>query len=392
MQDKPLSGIRVLEFGGYIAAPYATSILASLGADVIKLERPVVGEDFRRGIDNGSPYFIQYNGGKRSVAVNLKEQQGVDFVRQLVPTADVVVENLRPGKMEALGLGKADCEELRSDLIYVSVTGFGSDGPMAQRPAYDMIGQAFGGMVSLLSNEGDMQLSGTCLADLVTGLSTATGILAALVARGHTAGSQHVETSITEAVSTLTVDAMTQYFEDGGKDPSRQSRHPQGNNFVFKTATSKFLAVHLSSSQKFWNAFLHAIEREDLAADGRFITYADRVRNYFELAPILAAAMTTRPADEWETILIENDVPFSPVHTISSLRADPQIQWLDMYEPEANGVAQVRPPWRFNGQRPHRDQPAPRVGEHTAIIAAEVYGPEQTDALIASGVLYMKEK
>ncbi|WP_104104748.1 CaiB/BaiF CoA-transferase family protein [Arthrobacter sp. 08Y14] len=391
MQEKPLAGIRVLEFGGYIAAPYATSLLASLGAEVIKIERPVVGEDFRRGVDNKSPYFIQYNGGKRSAAVDLKDPQGIEFVRRLIPTADVIVENLRPGKMDALGLGRDACTELRADLVYVSVTGFGNDGPLAQRPAYDMIGQAFGGMISLLSDKGAMQLTGTCLADLVTGLSTTAGILAALVARGRGAGGQHVETSIAEAMSTVTVDSVTQYYEDGKKDPHRQSRHPQANNFVFRTATEDFLTVHLSSSQKFWRSFLHAIGREDLAVDERFANYADRVRNYFELAPMLAETLATRPAAEWEERLIEHDVPFSPVHTISSLQEDPQMKWLDLYEPETDGVAQVRPPWRFDGERPHRDLPAPRVGEHTLEIAAEVCPPEEVEELLASGVIYTQE-
>jgi crotonobetainyl-CoA:carnitine CoA-transferase CaiB-like acyl-CoA transferase len=388
MQNKPLTGIRVLEFGGYIAAPYATSILAALGADVVKVERPVVGEDFRRGVDDKSPYFIQYNGGKRSLSVDLKTPEGIALIKELIPKFDVIVENIRPGKMDALGLGKADCALLRPDIVYVSVTGFGNGGPLAQRPAYDMIGQAFGGIISVLSDAGNMQPTGTCLADLVTGLSTATGVLAALVGRAHTSGAQHVETSIAEAVSAITVDAVTQLFENRGVDPSRQTRHPQALTFCLKTAGKEFITIHVSSSQKFFESLTDAMGRPELREDPRFATYSARVEHYFELAPIIAEEFLTRPAEQWERLLIEFDVPFSPVNTISQLRTDPQMRWLDLYEPERNGVAQVRPPWRFDGVRPSRERPAPKVGQHTREIAAEVYEDARVDDLIEDGVLY----
>lgn len=388
MQNKPLTGIRVLEFGGYIAAPYATSILASLGADVVKVERPVTGEDFRRGMDDQSPYFIQYNGGKRSLSVDLKTPEGIALIKELIPKFDVIVENIRPGKMDALGLGKADCALLRPDIVYVSVTGFGNGGPLAQRPAYDMIGQAFGGIISVLSDAGNMQATGTCLADLITGLSTATGVLAALVGRVHAPGAQHVETSIAEAVSAITVDAVTQLFENRSVDPSRQTRHPQALTFCLKTAGKEFITVHVSSSQKFFESLIQAVGRPELKTDPRFATYTARVENYFELAPIIAEEFLKKPAADWEGLLIEFDVPFSPVNTISQLRTDPQMQWLDLYEPERNGVTQVRPPWRFDGARPARDVPAPKVGQHTRELAAEVYDVARVDDLIGEGILY----
>ncbi|MCU1566785.1 MAG: putative acyl-CoA transferase/carnitine dehydratase [Pseudarthrobacter sp.] len=388
MQNKPLTGIRVLEFGGYIAAPYATSILAALGAEVVKVERPVTGEDFRRGVDDQSPYFIQYNGGKRSLAVDLKTPEGIALLKGLIPKFDVIVENIRPGKMDALGLGKADCAALRPDIVYVSVTGFGNGGPLSQRPAYDMIGQAFGGIISVMSDAGNMQATGTCLADLVTGLSTATGILAALVGRAHTPGAQHVETSIAEAVSAITVDAITQLFENRTVDPSRQTRHPQALTFCLKTAGAEFITVHVSSSQKFFESLIQAVDRPELKNDPRFSTYVARVENYFELAPIIAEEFLKKPAAEWERLLIEFDVPFSPVNTISQLRTDPQMQWLDLYEPERDGVSQVRPPWRFDGVRPARDIPAPKVGQHTRELAAEVYDDARIEELISAGILF----
>jgi crotonobetainyl-CoA:carnitine CoA-transferase CaiB-like acyl-CoA transferase len=385
MEGPPLTGIRVLEFGGYISVPYAASFLCSLGADVIKVERPAVGDDFRRGLDNGSYYFRQYNAGKRSLAVDLKSPQGVDVVKRLIPTTDVVIENLRPGKMDALGLGHADLAPLRPDLIYTSVTGFGNGGPMAQRPAYDMIGQSFGGFIHTLSDAGDARLTGTCLADLVTGLSTAAGVLAALVGRGSQRGSR-VETSIAEAVSTLTIDAMTQFFEDGVA-PTRQSRHPQGLNFCLRTATGEFITLHLSSSQKFWESLIAAMGRPELLTDVRFVSFKDRMSNYHDLAKILEGEFLLQSAEEWERRLIERDVPFAPVLSVETYRDHPQVQWLELQEPIADGMGLVRVPWRFDGARPSRSGQTPTIGEHTRDIASEVCSTDEVLSLVAAGVL-----
>jgi crotonobetainyl-CoA:carnitine CoA-transferase CaiB-like acyl-CoA transferase len=384
--NKPLAGIRVLEFGGYIAAPYTASILCALGADVVKVERPT-GEDFRRGMDDRSRYFQQYNAGKRSLAVDLKDPAGLALIQALVPRFDVLLENQRPGKMAALGLGQAECVALKPDLVYASVTGFGNGGPWAQRPAYDTIGQAFGGVFSVMSDAGAMQLSGTCIADLVTGLAATTGVLAGLVARGLTSAAQHVETSIAESMSAITIDAMTQLFDDGHRDPSRQSRHPQGSALCLETASGAFIAVHLSSSQKFWESLVAAMGRHELNDDPRFATYNSRVANYLELADVVQAEFLERSIEDWEKLLVEYDVPFSPVHTLSQYRDHPQIEWLDIFEPERNGLSLVRPPFRFGGTRPDRREPTPRVGQHSRDIALEVYDRSRVEELIDSGVI-----
>lgn len=384
----PLAGVRVLEFGGYIAGPYASSVLCALGADVVKIERPETGDDFRRGIDDQSPYFVQYNAGKRSLAVDLKNPEGIALVRALVPRFDVLIENLRPGKLTAMGLGPADCQSVRADLIYASATGFGNGGPLEQRAAYDTIGQAAGGLYSVLSDAGAAQLSGTCMADLITGFSTAAGVLAALVGRATSGRGEVVETSLMEAVSTLTIDAMTQSF-DGAGDPSRQSRHPQAQNFCLKTASGDDIAIHLSSSQKFWLAFVNAIDRPDLAEDPRFATYATRVKHYFELVELVQAEFGKRDANEWERRLTDHDVPFAEVLTMSGYRRHPQTEWLEIMEPQRNGMSLVRPPWRFNGIRPARSGVAPKVGEHTRELAEEVYENSRIDSLVDAGVLYV---
>lgn len=392
MSPMPLTGIRILEVGGYISMPYSASTLGALGADVVKIERPITGDDFRRGMGDRSPYFRQYNSGKRSLAVDLKRPEGIDVVKALLPGYDVFMENMRPGKMTALGLGPEDCARARPDLVYASVTGFGSGGPLSLRPAYDTMGQAFGGLYTVLSDAGSPHLSGTCLADLITGITITTGILAALVGRGSAGASyQHVETSLMEAVSTLTIDALTQYFDSGHREPSRQSRHPQAQNFVLKTASGEDIAIHLSSSQKFWRSFADAMGRSDLADDPRFVNYHDRDRNYFELAEIVEREFLTKSAPSWEKLLTEYDVPYAPVLTMSGYLEHPQMEWLDLVQPESNGVGLLRPPFRFGGERPERESHVPGVGEHTRKIMSEVYDDATIDRLVADGVLYTGE-
>lgn len=391
MQYKPLNGIRILEIGGYISTPYGSSLLCALGAEVVKVEKPGAGDDFRRHQDDGSPYFMQYNAGKRSLSVDIKRPEGVALVKDLVPRFDVVMENLRPGKMDAIGLGRQACTALRSDLVYSSVTGFGNGGPLEQRPAYDAIGQAASGLHTVLSDAGSAQLSGTCLADLITGLANATGVLAALVGRGDSGGGQHVETSMMEAVSAITIDALTQYYDNGHRSPSRQSRHPQGQNFCIKTATGEDIVIHLSSSEKFWASFIDAMDRGDLADDPRFATFQQRMEHYFELADIVESEFANRPASEWEQRLTDADVPFSPAHTMAEFVDHPQTDWLDLLEPEHGGVSLMRPPWRFDGSRPRRDDPTPKVGQDTRDVAGEIYDSSRVDELLATGVLFASD-
>lgn len=387
MQHRPLDGIRILEVGGYIALPFATSMLCALGAEVVKVERPVTGDDFRRHQNDTSPYFRQYNAGKRSLSVDLKSADGVALIKALLPHFDVLLENLRPGKLASIGLGPEECTALRPDLVYGSVTGFGSSGPMASRPAYDTIGQAFGGLYSLFSDEDRPQLAGGLSADLVTGLSTTAGVLAALVGRLKTGRPQHLATSIMEAVSTLTIDGITQSFELGS-DPARTSRHPQAQNMCVPTADGEYLAVHLSSSQKFWTSLCRALNRMDLTDDPRFAEYRAREANYFELVPLIEATFATQSKDHWEKMLSENDVPFAPVLSMTGYVEHEQVQHLELVDRQPDGLALIRPPWTFDGERPARAARAPKVGQDSRDVAAEVLSPSEIDDLIASGVLF----
>ncbi len=385
---KPLSGIRVLDFGTYLAGPYAGGILASLGAEVVKIEFARGGDPFRRGEGVNDPYFIQMNAGKKSLAVDLKAPEGVALIKSLVPHFDVLLENTRPGKMDALGLGPDEIRRLNPSMIYSSVSGFGEGGPWRDRAAYDTIGLSMSGFLSIMSNESDVQLAGTCIGDLTGALIMVIGILSGLVARRLTPEENGtlVQTSLLEAMSTITIDAMTQVFETG-KNPSRESRHPTAQSFCLKTSDGAAIAVHLSGSEKFWMAFAGAIGRPELAEDPRFLRYNDRKAHYFELRPIVEAEFVKLDRDEWERRLTEADVPYAPVLTAQELPEHPQMQWLDMYEPENEGMRLVRLPWRFSGHRPHRPSHVPEIGEHSREVALQVLRPPEVDRLIDRGIL-----
>ena len=387
MKAQPLAGIRVLEVGAYISAPYAGVILAALGAEVVKVEPPE-GEAFRRGEDNRNAYFIQYNTGKKSVAINLKSKTGAGLVKSLVPKFDVLIENMRPGKMAALGLGEKDCRGLNPSLVYASISGFGSGGPWVDRPAYDTIGQSIGGIYSIMNDGDHRRLTGTCIADLITGISSAMGILAALLGRERSADRKGalMETSLHEAISMLTIDAMTQAYEMD-IDPVRTSRHPQAQNFCLDCADGGGITMHLSVSQKFFANLMRMIGRPELVDDPHYATYdARRVpEHYEELVRIMEKAFRTKPRAEWERLLTEADVPFAPVLTMHEVAEHEQTQWLGLMGPTVAGLPMVRPPWRFDGARPERSELRARVGEHTREVLREICADREIESLIAAG-------
>jgi len=387
VKAQPLAGIRVLEVGAYISAPYAGVILAALGAEVVKVEPPE-GEAFRRGEDNRNAYFIQYNSGKKSVAINLKSKKGAALVKSLVPKFDVLIENMRPGKMAALGLGEPECRSLNPGLVYASISGFGSGGPWVDRPAYDTIGQSIGGIYSIMNDADHRRLTGTCMADLITGVGSAMGILAALLGRERSPDRKGalMETSLHEAISLLTIDAMTQAYETG-VDPVRTSRHPQAQNFCLDCADGGAITMHLSVSQKFFANLMRMIGRPELVDNPHYATYdARRVpEHYEELVRIMQKAFRQKPRAEWERLLVEADVPFAPVLTMHEVAEHEQTQWLGLMGPTVAGLPMVRPPWRFDGARPQRSELRARVGEHTREVLREICADADIDAMIAAG-------
>ena len=374
--DGPLAGLRVVELANFIAGPYAGQLLADLGADVIKVEPPDGGDPFRSFAGGTySPHFIAFNRNKRSVAINIREEAGQDAMRRLLTTADVLVENSRPGVMERLGLGYAQAGHWNPRLVYCSVSGFGQDGPAAKRPVYDTVGQALGGLLGQMISPADPQIHGPAMADGISGLTAAYGILAALQARARTGRGQHVDVSMFGSVAAFLGSEASMWHRAGDPGGPR-SRPAISQSYAFGCADGRVMTVHLSSPPKFWAGLLEAVGRPDLSGDPRFASRQSRVENFEELHELLAGEFVRRPSAEWQRLLAEHDVPHARVNTVAEIFDEPQARHLglalELQHPSEGAVTTVAPPVRFS-ETPWRGLNAPpTLGEDTADVLAEI--------------------
>jgi len=280
MSRGALDGITILEFANYVSGPFAGMLLADLGATVIKLEHPGAGDPFRGwGKVDYSPTFGAINRNKKSVTIDLKTAAGRSMVQSLAASADVVIENFRPGTMDRLGLGYDTLSKHNPRLIYCSITGFGAEGPYRDRPGYDTVGQAVSGLLSLLTERSAPRPMGISLSDHLAGTFACYGILAALVARNATGKGQKVETSLIEATLSFIGENAANFFEDG-EVPSRATRTKRAQVFAFTAGDGLPFVIHLSSPPKFWTGLLRVVERPELDRDERFKSRAARMKNY----------------------------------------------------------------------------------------------------------------
>lgn len=373
----PLNGFRVIELSTMITAPLAGMMLADMGADVIKIERPEGGDPFRnfRG-GMYSPHFCSYNRNKRSVALDLRSEDGRAALDELIAGADVLLDNFRPSVLARLGLTDERLTALNPRLVRCSISGFGTDGPYAQRPAYDAVAQALSGMTSLFVEPDAPTLTGPTISDNVTGIYAAYGILTALLERERGGEARRVEVNMLEATMAFMPDPFGYYTQMGlESDPYLRVRTSQ--SYVFKCADERLVNVHLSSQEKFWEGLLTAIERPELAADPRFATRADRIANYFELSREAAESFAAHPLTHWTTRLAECDVPFATVYSIPETFDDPQVRhlgtFMDLEHPTEGMVRAVRNPVWLDGDRSlHRRQAPPTLGEHTDDVLGEI--------------------
>jgi formyl-CoA transferase len=389
----PLAGVRVLEVASYVAGPYAGALLADLGAEVIKLENPEGGDPFRgwQREESEPTIFWAYNRGKKSVTLNLRSPAGRDVFRALVRTADVVLENMRPGVMERLELDDVQLRMLNPRLVYCSVTGFGQRGPYAQRPAYDGIGQALSGLVSLLSDVSEPRPLGPNFADSLAGLFAAYGVLGALVARQQTGRGQRVGTSLVGATLGFLVAPATDALA-GNPPHSPRSRPIASQTYAWTAADGLPFTVHLSSPAKFWQGLARAGGRPELIDDPRFRTQNDRRAHYDELHAELATVFATRPRATWLDILTAEDVPCAPIYDMRELFDDPQIRGMGLEVSLPRGdrepIRTVGCPVEYSDTPAVVSIPPPALGEHTDAILAEAgYDAAAIAALRAQGAL-----
>lgn len=381
-----LDGVRVLDVSSFISGPWACQILAEYGADVIKVENPDGGDPFRSlSPDLCGPTFRAHNMHKRSVTVDLKAPEGAELFKSLATTADVIVENFRPGTMDRLNVGYEALSKLNPRLIYCAVSGFGPTGPYSHRPAYDTVIQAVSGLSKQALDPRQPRIAGPNFADSISAQTAVNAILAALYGREKHGRGVRIDVPMVDAVIAFLTNPVFQYFQTG-KTPDPYQRPSASQCFVLKCADGRLTSIHLSTPNKFWEALLKVLERPELGQDPRFATRADRGRNYLELGDTLLPLFALRPRADWHARFEEFDVPYAPVNTFEDLDEDPQISHLGTFSQVEGADGEVQRslsrPTFFDGDRNFPAAPAPRLGEHTdAILATLGYSPARVEEL-----------
>lgn len=372
----PLDGVRVLDLTRVVAGPYCSMFLGDLGAEVVKVEQPGTGDDTRGWgppfAGGESAYYLCINRNKKSLALDLKSPRAVELLRELAKVADVIIENFRPGTMERLGLSEKELRQLNPRLIYASLTGFGTDGPMSDWPGYDLIVQAWGGLMSITGTpDGEPVKVGVAIIDLVAGLMLGKAITAALFAREKIGVGQRIDTSLLEAEVASLINVGSNYLI-GGKIPTRWGNaHP---NIVpyqnFKTADG-YLVIGVAS-EVIWKRFCQAIGRAELTDDARFANNSKRVENRAALIALLSEVFLQRNNETWFKSLTEAAVPCAPVQTVDQVFQAPQVLHRDMLleveHPTAGTVRMAGIPVKFSVTPASVRLPPPLLGEHSGEI------------------------
>ncbi|WP_422095827.1 CaiB/BaiF CoA transferase family protein [Variovorax sp.] len=369
---KVLSGIKVLEQGTFITGPAAGMFLADLGAEVVKVEQPGSGDPFR-SFRGGlySPHFQTYNRNKRSVTLNPKLAEDAAVFDELVKDSDVYIQNFRPGAAERLGAGEARLRELNPRLVYCAISGFGQTGPAAARPAYDTVAQAASAFLKLLVNPANPRVVGPAVADAMTGFYAAYGVLGALVERGRTGQGRKVEVSMLEAMCHFNLDAFTHYFSEN-EIMGPFSRPSVSQSYVLECADGLWIALHMSSPEKFWQGLANAIERPDLFQDARFATREGRIAHQNDLIALLDGLFRARTRADWCARLEAEDVPHAPMYDTREAMEDPQARHLQLEvrapHPEGGDWRTIRSPVSFDGERALEVKAPPVLGADNAAI------------------------
>jgi CoA:oxalate CoA-transferase len=394
----PLEGIRVLDLTQVLFGPFATMLLSDLGAEVIKIERPEVG-DIARGngpvVRGQSTYFLSLNRGKKSVTLNLASERGAEVFLGLVKTADVLVENFRPGTMEKLGLSYERVREHNPAIIYVAGSGFGQYGPYAGKPAFDIIVQAMGGILSITGEEGGAPVRpGVSYGDITAGLFLCVATLAALQERHRSGEGQFVDISMLDCQVTAQENAFVRYLNTGEIPRPLGTRHPVITPFQVFPTRDGYIAVALRGGIKDqWPLFCAAIDRVDIIDDPRFVDGWSRTQHYKVLEPILTEAMKTRNTQEWLEEMERAGIPCGPVNNIAQAASDPQIKAREMIieveHPEAGKFRVVNTPFKFSRTPNKVAQASPELGQHTQEVLSQLLGMnhQEIKALRDSGVV-----
>ncbi len=375
-QPLPLAGLKVIELGHSVAAPYAALVLAELGAEVVKVEKPAGGDDARKWgppfVEGAAPIFHALNRNKRSIAVDLRDAGQLARLRKMVLEADVLIQNLRPGQAEAMGLGAAALLAENPRLIHASIGAFGASGPLKEEPGYDPLMQAFGGLMSVTGEPGRPPVRfGSSPIDMGSGMWVVIGVLSALLNRGITGRGGEVVTSLYETSLAWMFYHLAQQ-QVSGEEPGR---HGSGAATIVPyqafTCSDGDLVV-AAGNDGLYRKVCTAIGQPELADDPRYVTNGERVKNRASLIGTLQRAFAGKTREQWMALLKPLGVPCAPVQNVAEIAAHPQTLALGILRGQAPGlVPSFGLPLSFDGARPDRDGPAPRLGEGNAELFAE---------------------
>ena len=390
-----LDGMRVLDCTQIMAGPFCTLLLADMGADVIKIERPEGGDDIRHTgpfIEGWSAPFLGVNRNKRSVALDLRSDSGREVFKKLVASADVMVQNFRPGTLQRMGLSYSDLQPLRPELIYCSISGFGNTGPYSHRGGFDLVAQGMSGLMSFTGMPDSSPVKvGVPITDLNAGMYSAYGILTAYIHRLKTGKGQEVDASLIESGIAYTFWESASYFNTGQVPEPLGSAHRLSAPYqALRTADG-----HMNlgaANQRTWEAFCRAVGLEELLNDERFTTNTDRKAREVELAALLEETLRTQPTSYWVDLLEEAGVPAGPIYNLAQVYNDPHVQARNMIveleDPHLGTIKHIGVPVKLSdtpGTIRHR---APDLGEHSREVLLEAgYTPSEVENFVEHGVV-----
>ncbi|MEK7864076.1 MAG: CoA transferase [Chloroflexota bacterium] len=394
MSSPPLAGIRVLEVGNYMAGPFCGMQLADLGADVVKVEDPRGGDLSRRLepiVDGESGNFVRLNRSKRSIALDLKSEAAKNVFRRLAARADVIVENLRPGTMRDLGLDPRELLDANPRLVYAAVTGWGQDGPYADRPALDIIVQAMSGLMSVTGEPGGAPVKvGVAISDLTAGLYATIAVMGALAVRARDGRGQLVDISMFESSVSLAVWEAGTYLTTGEVPRAAGSAHKLVGPYQAVRSSDGHFVIGATTPPN-WTAFCRALDLEILERDPRFADATMRRANADILVPLIEEVTATRPAGHWLELLRAAGVPCAQIADYAAVFNDPHLEargfFVDLVHPRLGTMRALGTPLRFEGSRARFERAGPLLGEHTREVLAEAgHTREEIERLISDGI------
>ncbi|MGE5564225.1 MAG: CaiB/BaiF CoA transferase family protein [Bacillota bacterium] len=396
---KPLEGIKVLDLSRVLAGPWCTQLLADLGAEVTKVERPGAGDDTRHwgppwhgeGDDRVAAYFLSCNRGKKSAAIDFARPEGAAIVRKMAEQADVVIENFKVGGLEKFALDAASLRETNPRLVYASITGFGQEGPYANRAGYDYIIQGMGGLMSItglpdgVPGGGPMRV-GVAVVDLFTGLYTCVAILSALYRREKTGEGAHIDMALFDTQLAMLANQASNALVSSRDPPRQGNTHPNIVPYQPFDAADQPIIIAVGNERQFAR-LAEICGHPEWTSDERFASNAARVAHRDEMVRLVSEAIAQKPAAEWLEQLEAAGIPAGPINRIGQALGDVQAQHRQMVRTVA-GMPLVGSPVRFDGARADSDLPPPRLGEHTdEVLASLGVGPDEAARLRSEGVI-----